>query len=72
VEAAVRPGMSVEEASNALRGRFEVKAVATGISLIDGVTKVHDFSSAVSEVRLISKRESIISVRVAVPHAPKA
>ena len=72
VESVVRLGMSVRDASAMLRTRFEAKQETTGFSMLRGVTKVHDFCSAYSEVRLIAKRDVVISMRIEVLYAKKA
>lgn len=72
VESVVRPGMSVQEATDALRARFEAKKEAAGFSLLAGPTRVHDFASAFSDVRLVSKSDSVISVRVEVAYEKRA
>jgi hypothetical protein len=71
VKSVIQPGMSLQAAEDALRMRFKPRDKATGIAVLAGLTKVHDFESSLSEVRLVSKFDSIVSVRVQVLYSKK-
>jgi hypothetical protein len=72
VEKYVSVGSGISEAQNLLRERFALKQKADGFSLLAGSTTVYDFTSSLSDLRIVTKADSIISIKVSEPNEERA
>lgn len=72
IQNSIQPGSQISDAKELLRGRFTLKQEAAGFSLLHGSTLVYDFSSSLSNVRLIAKNNSVISIEIEVLREERA
>lgn len=72
VERSVSVGSGIDEAQNLLRERFALKQKADGFSPLAGSTMVYDFTSPLSDLRIVTKADSIISIKISAPNEERA
>ena len=68
----IQPGLRIAEAKKLLCERFILKQEAAGFSPLHGSTLVHDFSSPLSDLRIVTKNDSIISIGIEVLREERA
>ncbi len=64
IESSIQAGSQLAAAQGILRDRFAMKQEAPGFSPLRGRTMVYDFSSALSNLRLVTKDGIVVSIKV--------
>lgn len=72
LENAIRTGMHLSDVKNRFGESFRLMQEAPGFSPLHGKTMVYDYSSVLSSVRIVTRDDLVLTVRVEVRHKEDA